>query len=224
MGQPEKETAIADYVAQGGRDFENVPASPVVQAAACRQCNAHRGSACLVKGQPWGGKVAPRLHTKRVKDYLAGVSPQVEENTETSEEVPMVATIRERIIVDLDSLHPNPWQPRVYMDPERLEEIAASIRQQGLLSIPRVRAHNRAGEYQLAFGHQRVESCRMIAADGAPVEDWPVGQIEVEVGGDDRPADGRDRPHRERTPVGRAPAGPRARPPAGDRRDGVAGQ
>ena len=48
-------------------------------------------------------------------------------------------TTRTRILVELDKLLPNPWQPRVDMDAEGQEELTASIRQVGLLQIPRVR-------------------------------------------------------------------------------------
>lgn len=51
-------------------------------------------------------------------------------------------------------IDPNPWQPRRTMDPERLAELAESIRGHGLLQPPIGR---RAGErVQLAFGHRRL--------------------------------------------------------------------
>ena len=88
---------------------------------------------------------------------------------------------RTRTLVELDKLHPNPWQPRRDMDPDRIEEMAASIEQITLLQVPMARPHNRAGEYEMAFAHQRVESCKLIAAKGGQVNGWPVGWIEIDV-------------------------------------------
>ena len=88
---------------------------------------------------------------------------------------------RTRILVDLDKLHPNPWQPRVSMDPDHIEEMADSIERLKLLQLPLARPYNRAGEYELAHGHQRVESCKVVATRGKEINDWPVGKIEIDV-------------------------------------------
>ncbi len=44
----------------------------------------------------------------------------------------------------IDAIHPNPMQPRVVFQPERLEELAASIRANGIIQPLIVRRHRGA--------------------------------------------------------------------------------
>ncbi len=56
----------------------------------------------------------------------------------------------------VEMLEPGPFQPRVAMDPEALAELAASIKQQGLLQPILVRAHpGEPGRYQIIGGERR---------------------------------------------------------------------
>ena len=62
-------------------------------------------------------------------------------------------------IIDVDSITPNPEQPRLVMDPVTLDELAASIREHGVLQPILVRplAHN---EFQLIAGERRWRASR----------------------------------------------------------------
>jgi ParB/RepB/Spo0J family partition protein len=58
-----------------------------------------------------------------------------------------------QVLISLKLIDPNPYQPRQVEDVEAVAEIAASIKQNGLLQVPSARQVN--GRYQLAFGHTR---------------------------------------------------------------------
>jgi len=60
--------------------------------------------------------------------------------------------------IDIDRIVPNPSQPRLNMDEERLEELAASIRKNGVLQPVLVRPF--ASGYQLIAGERRLAAAQ----------------------------------------------------------------
>ena len=69
--------------------------------------------------------------------------------------------------IEVESIVPNPRQPRQAMDPESLEELAASIREQGLVQ-PLVVAQVPGG-YQLLVGERRWRAAKLAGLDTVPV-------------------------------------------------------
>lgn len=69
--------------------------------------------------------------------------------------------------VEVDSIVPNPRQPRRALDPEALQELAASIREQGLVQ-PLVVAEIEGG-YQLLVGERRWRAARLAGLEMVPV-------------------------------------------------------
>ncbi len=67
----------------------------------------------------------------------------------------------------IDTIQPNPLQPRVVFQSERLEELAASIRANGIIQPLIVRRH--AGQYQLVAGERRWRAARMAGLAEVPV-------------------------------------------------------
>jgi len=65
--------------------------------------------------------------------------------------------------VEVDSIVPNPRQPRRALDPEALQELAASIREQGLVQ-PLVVAEIEGG-YQLLVGERRWRAARLAGLE-----------------------------------------------------------
>lgn len=58
--------------------------------------------------------------------------------------------------IAIDMLEPGPFQPRQTIDPENLDELADSIRRQGVLQPILVRSHpERPGHYQIIGGERR---------------------------------------------------------------------
>lgn len=77
--------------------------------------------------------------------------------TTTGEEVKKIA---------IEKISPNPYQPRRYFDPERLAELAASIKEHGVLQPLIVR---RAGErYELVAGERRWRAAQQAGLTEVP--------------------------------------------------------
>ena len=60
--------------------------------------------------------------------------------------------------IDIDRIVPNPNQPRLNFDEKRLEELAASIRENGILQPVLVRPFNNG--YQLIAGERRLSAAQ----------------------------------------------------------------
>jgi ParB family chromosome partitioning protein len=67
----------------------------------------------------------------------------------------------------IDSIHPNPVQPRVNFQIDRLEELAASIRANGIIQPLIVRRHD--GQYQMVAGERRWRAAKMAGLAEVPV-------------------------------------------------------
>lgn len=69
---------------------------------------------------------------------------------------------------DLDPalIRPNPHQPRVLFDPEELEDLAASIKQHGIL-VPLV-VTRAGGAYELVAGERRLRAAKMVGLSTVP--------------------------------------------------------
>lgn len=70
--------------------------------------------------------------------------------------------------VPLESVTPNPDQPRTNFKPEEIEELAASIQKDGLLQPILVRAVG-ASQYQIIAGERRWQACRSIGMKTVPI-------------------------------------------------------
>ena len=76
--------------------------------------------------------------------------------------------------IPLDLISPGPYQPRSIFDTDRLEELAESIRPQGVIQ-PVVVRHEGDNEYQLIAGERRWRAAQMADIDVIPaiVRDVP---------------------------------------------------
>src|SRR6185503_16406675 len=59
----------------------------------------------------------------------------------------------------IEAIQPNPMQPRVVFQPERLEELAASIRANGIIQPLIVRRHGT--QFQLVAGERRWRAAKL---------------------------------------------------------------
>ena len=73
----------------------------------------------------------------------------------------------EIVLLNLDSVVPNKRQSRAIFDPEKLQELANSIKEQGVLQPILVR---RKGEnnYEIIAGERRYRACKMVGLDRIP--------------------------------------------------------
>jgi ParB family chromosome partitioning protein len=79
--------------------------------------------------------------------------------------------------VFLESLEPNPYQPRTAMEPQALAELARSIRESGMVQPILVRPHGRG--YQIIAGERRWRAARQAGLERVPVtvRDVPDDQL-----------------------------------------------
>ena len=73
-----------------------------------------------------------------------------------------------RLEVDINSIKPNPRQPRSIFDDESLRELSASIKEIGILQPPVVR---KVGEnqYELIMGERRLRAAKLAGLTSIPV-------------------------------------------------------
>lgn len=67
----------------------------------------------------------------------------------------------------IEAIQPNPMQPRVVFQPERLEELAASIRANGIIQPLIVRRHE--AQFQLVAGERRWRAAKLAGLKDVPV-------------------------------------------------------
>jgi len=82
----------------------------------------------------------------------------------------------EPVRVPLDLLDDNPDQPRQYVDPEYIEELAETIRQRGL--IHRIVIRRMGARFQVVAGHCRREAYKRLRDTGA-AGDWSTIPADV---------------------------------------------
>lgn len=72
-------------------------------------------------------------------------------------------------ILHVDSLQPNPDQPRKTITEESLQELAQSIKAQGLLQPILASSQTRESKYQIIAGERRWRACRLAGMTQVPV-------------------------------------------------------
>jgi ParB family chromosome partitioning protein len=76
--------------------------------------------------------------------------------------------VADRNKIDINLISPNPKQPRTVFDEEQLNELAASIKEVGLLQPPVVRSIG-GGKYQLIMGERRYRASKLAGLKSIPV-------------------------------------------------------
>lgn len=72
--------------------------------------------------------------------------------------------LRKIVEIDVDEIHPNPYQPREHFPEDSLAELASSIAEHGLIQPITVRPRD-DGEYELISGERRVRAARLAGLD-----------------------------------------------------------
>lgn len=80
--------------------------------------------------------------------------------------LPKTASVSPLVELDLDRIHPNPFQPRLRLDPATLEELAASISENGLLQPIIVRS--RPNGYEIIAGERRWRAAQKAGLQRIP--------------------------------------------------------
>ena len=78
--------------------------------------------------------------------------------------------LKDRVVVPIEQITANPDQPRRNFEPEALQELAASLKQRGVLQPLIVRPHpDDAGIYQIVAGERRWRAAQMAQLHELPV-------------------------------------------------------
>ncbi|MBR3581849.1 MAG: ParB/RepB/Spo0J family partition protein [Kiritimatiellae bacterium] len=80
--------------------------------------------------------------------------------------------------LDISKISPNPWQPRREFDPAALQELADSIKAQGLLQPVLVRAA-KSGTYELVAGERRLRAAKQAGLKKIPALVRPATDLEM---------------------------------------------
>ena len=70
--------------------------------------------------------------------------------------------------LDLDVIAPNPEQPRTHFEPEKLRELAESIREHGIIQ-PLIVSRDETGGVRLIAGERRLQAARLAGLETVPV-------------------------------------------------------
>ena len=71
-------------------------------------------------------------------------------------------------LCDIDKIKPNPNQPRSYFDEEKLNRLAESIRERGVIQ-PLLVSRAKGNRYDLIAGERRLRAARIAGVDEVPV-------------------------------------------------------
>lgn len=85
-------------------------------------------------------------------------------NAETAEQPRSSADV---LMIPIDMIEPNPFQPRMTFDQDALTELAESIRTLGLIQPITVRRKS-VDRYQIISGERRFRACRLAGMDMIP--------------------------------------------------------
>ncbi|GGS37632.1 ParB/RepB/Spo0J family partition protein [Streptomyces griseoviridis] len=98
---------------------------------------------------------------------LPPVSRETEEPSASTPELPMAPMGAHFAEIPLDSIKPNPRQPREIFDEDALAELVTSIKEVGLLQPVVVRQLD-ADQYELIMGERRWRACREAGLEAIP--------------------------------------------------------
>lgn len=104
------------------------------------------------------------MSKQRLGKGLRALIPQVEEpDLQDVAQGEVQGDVQE---IALDAIEPNPFQPRRHFDPEKLQELAQSIAEFGLLEPVLVREHEKG--YQLVAGERRIRAAELAGLKRVP--------------------------------------------------------
>ncbi len=126
-----------------------------------------RGLGGLISGgKPAAAPVKPTVPAKESAPAARSTPPPAVV-AETPVDKPASGSNEALQEVLVQHIDPNPFQPRKEFDQEKLEELAASIRSEGLLNPILVRKVG--NRYQIISGERRWRACRLIGLKRIPV-------------------------------------------------------
>jgi ParB family chromosome partitioning protein len=114
-------------------------------------------------GRGLGALIPPTTHEE--EEEAVAQPSQVETVTDVAADTPTDSGL---LMVPIDAISPNPHQPRQAMNADKLEELALSIREHGLLQ-PLLVTRASKDKYSLIAGERRWRASRLAGLDSVPV-------------------------------------------------------
>ncbi len=105
------------------------------------------------------------MSTRKKKALGKGLSAMLGQSSAPPGSREEAASLRE---MPLDRIRPGRYQPRSVMDPDKLEELAESIRTQGVVQPVVVRPLEDSGEFELIAGERRWRAAHKAGLDRIP--------------------------------------------------------
>ena len=115
-----------------------------------------------LRAGPAGGDSTP---VATVRPHAQDATTNVPEPRLAAARAPQRGGLEE---LDIDLVSPNPEQPRTHFEPERLRELADSIREHGIIQ-PLVVSIDDDGGYRLIAGERRLQAARLAGLETVPV-------------------------------------------------------
>lgn len=84
---------------------------------------------------------------------------------DTQEVVVVPATDDRMMDLSVERISPSPWQRRKYFDPQKLDELAESIKANGLVQPIVVRSLDEEGSYELIAGERRLRAQKSLGRE-----------------------------------------------------------
>ena len=107
---------------------------------------------------------------EKVSQGQAAAQEEIVQQAPVKEKTEKVSDIALKSIMEvpLDSISPNPHQPRDDFNEEGLQELANSIKEHGVLQ-PLVVSRKESGDYELIAGERRLEAAKIVGLEKVPV-------------------------------------------------------
>ena len=102
--------------------------------------------------------------------FLRGEGQRTDMSGMFAQSIASESDMQQAALVPVDSLHDNPYQPRMDSPAEGILELASVIKSQGFQGVLIARPHPKEeGAYQLTAGHRRREAARRAGLRALPV-------------------------------------------------------
>ena len=151
---------INDYV----KSLQQQPVAPIphtemeiIRERAETAANRYEIALSLIGKTEWPGLVAKgRMLEREYETQLTKLAEYADQVMSLQKQ----GAIMETVLVPVELIDPNPYQPRKSEDPAAIADLADSIARNGMLQVPTARCVNE--RYQLAFGHTRLAAHKLL--------------------------------------------------------------
>ncbi len=122
-----------------------------------------------VRCKIYDGRKSPLSRRQKMSSMQRGLGRGLDTLFSSAGPEPAPVSPSEVTQIPLSALFPNPSQPRRHFDKEALEELAASIRAQGIIQPLLVRPKSNSDNYEIVAGERRWRAAKLAGLGQVPV-------------------------------------------------------